>query len=266
MSLKFRLLAGLAVMLAASAASAATVDFTIQLFDVSGGSTAGVLLPTSGPNTWNVLPGQEFRVRVLAKVNDPNLTDANRDGELFDGKALGLQLVSGQLITTGSVGLANPMDNGSGQWLQFVRFGGTSFPNPTFANLLDLGGDGDLDPSGAGLANTTLDLANPIDDPVEDGPALAAVQLAAGASPVRIFQGRYKAGNSPGSSLLTFNPTTVNVFAEGSSNQTALSSQAAASFTNLPITINIVPEPTGIALAGLGMVGMIAAARRRRTA
>jgi hypothetical protein len=262
MSLKFRLFAGLAVMLAASAASAVTVEFSIQLFDVSGGSTAGVALPTSGPNHYVLGPGQEFRVRVFAKVNDPNLTDTNRDGTAFDGKALGLQLVSGQLVTTGGVGVANPMDNGSGQWLNFVRFGGTGFPNPTFVNLLDLGADGDLDPSGAGLANTTLNLNDPIDEPVEDGPVLAAVQLATGANPVRIFQGRYKLGNIGGATFLTFDPTTVNVFAEGSSNQTALSSQAAA-FTTVGVTIGL-PEPTGIALASMGAVGMIAAARRRR--
>jgi hypothetical protein len=264
MSLQFRLFAGVAVMLAASAASAVTVEFSIQLFDTSGGSTAGVALPTFGPNHYAPLAGQEFRVRVFARVIDPNLTDSNRDGTAFDGKALGLQLVSGQLVTTGGIGVANPMDNGSGQWLNFVRFGGTGFPNPTFVNLLDLGGDGDLDPSGAGLANTTLNLADPIDDPVEDTAALAAVQLATGASPIRIFQGRYKMGNFPIGTVLTFIPTTVNVFAEGSSNQTALSSQA-ATFTTVGVTIGV-PEPTGIALASMGAVGMIAAARRRRSA
>src|SRR5262245_32642982 len=96
MSLKFRLLAGLAVMLAASAASAANIVLSFQLFDPITFDP----LPTSGANTYNLLPNQEFILRASVIVEQPNLTDTLRTNTAFDSQPLGVQTLSGQIMPT----------------------------------------------------------------------------------------------------------------------------------------------------------------------
>jgi MYXO-CTERM domain-containing protein len=263
MSLKFRLLAGLAVMLTASAASAANIVLSFQLYDPLTFDP----LPTSGANTYDLQPNQEFLLRASVIVQDPNLTDTNRSATAFDNQPLGVQTLAGQIIPS-VANVAIPQADTApdpDQWLGFAEIAGLG--QPSFVNLLALGPGGSMIPSGAGTSNSTLNLPNPGGNAATNAANLAKVQVGVSAvidDPEGIFEGLYKAGLS-GSTQLTFNATTSQVFTESSTNSTALAS-VVVPFSNIPVTINIVPEPTGIALAGLGMLGMIAAVRRRRTA
>jgi hypothetical protein len=248
MSLKFRLLAGLMVMLAAGIAPAASLTAQIVLVDdldnpipqVNGG--------------YQVLPGQQFRVQLLGQVLSPNFTDTARTGSTMDNKALGIQNIVGQLRTS-AVNSVNPVSAGGSppKWQGFVEKIGLG--SPGFVNLLDVDSDGDLDPSGAGAANSSLSISSSL--------FLSTVQLGALGQEV-LFEGRYVA-QSAAPTQLTFVPTTVKIYADvvgGTDNNALFVEDGLSTFVTTPIFINV-PEPTGIALAGLGMFGMIAIARRR---
>jgi hypothetical protein len=230
------------------AANAAQITTSIILTDLNGDP-----LPPSGAHTYQLVPGQQFKVQVQGVVNNPNITDTIRAGTAMDSKPLGVANLAGTLTTNG-VNVANPIGSVEAvpKWENFVEYIGLGVPG--FVNLLDQGSDGDLDPSGAGVANSSTSLSNAI--------FLSTFQLGAnGLTP--FFEGDYV--YLGGVTQILFTPTTAQVFFDPAGGTTGLSVESVLdTFVTIPITIGI-PEPSTFALAGLGLVGLVVAMRRKAT-
>ena len=158
MSLKFRLLAGLAVLLTAGVASAATINVGFELFDPGTLSP----LPRVG-NSYTLAADTPFLLRAVGTVTNPNITDdlrgnTNPINPAFDNQPLGIANFSGDLMPS-AAGVIIPANDGFGQWGGFIEYIGLS--TPSSVNLLAIGPGGSLIPSGAGAANTATSLPNP---------------------------------------------------------------------------------------------------------
>jgi len=278
----------IALGLVAPAANAATISTTFQLFtpdiygpDGFGGEeivTPGTLIPESSPGVYNMLPGTTFKLVVNANVVNPNITDTNHTGVNFDSKPLGIANLNGGILSSG-LNVANPVgilrpdlaQPLTPKWYRFTEFIGKG--DPAFVNLVDLDADLDLDPAGAGAANsgTTMPVAT---TPTGNTPSAIATRAAidastlasfqAGIGNVPFFSGNYLTGAS-GSTFLTFTPLNNQgqVFTDPPGGVDGVAVEAAA-HTGSPIQIIIaVPEPSTIALAGMGLVGLVFAMRRK---
>lgn len=232
----------------AAGAQAASVTAAFKLTDM-----ANVALPSSG-GVYTINKGTQFKVVVQGQVISPNMTAASgHTDSTFDNVPLGIQNATYQILS-GGVNIVTP-DADSGftppRWMNLVK--GTKAYS--FVNLLDLGSDGDLDPSGAGVNNTSLNAA--------DGNPVSQYQIGALGSLVNLEGGSFTAANV-GSTTLTTNFTALNVYSQSASDPDALPAvDVKSSLQNPTITINVVdiPEPASLSFLGLGALGLI---RRRR--
>jgi hypothetical protein len=172
--------------------------------------------------------------------------------------------LSGSLITS-SVNAINPVSElrpdlpspSVPKWVGFVEYLGAGAPE--FVNVVDIDSDGDLDPIGAGAANPSLSLSNP-----HANPAIAAAVLApyqAGVITGPLFEGVYIVSSPATFTTLSFVVGTSQVFIDPTGGTTGLSVEN-VTHIGTPITFGV-PEPSTYALAGLGLVGLVVAMRRK---
>jgi hypothetical protein len=243
----------LALGLIAPVAKAATVSTQLILLD-----QFDVELPHTG-TTYSIAPGTQFRVMLQGRVNNPNFTDTFRAGTTLDNKPLGIELIAGDLSTSG-LNIVNPdgappaFPGNPPTWANFVEYIGTGTPG--FVNLNDVDNDGDLDPATTGTANPSLALTSPVQLPFVQAGAFGWANL---------FEGTYTAFN-PGTTQLTFFPSNVNIYIDPAAANNALaveSSFATIIGAGTALTIQVIPEPSTVALAGVSLVGLVSAMRRK---
>jgi len=271
--------------IASTSQAAPLLNLSMSLLD-----TANVAIPPSALNTWTLPAGQSFRVLVTATVSSPETTtalhtDANT-GNPIPAIKLGLQNLTFNIGSAGPSGNLLPSATPSNTWsLNGTATAANKLALPSainFAatNLVDCGvngasgsqggvADGDLDPAGAGFNNSVLSY--------DDG-SLAGVQgfqnglLSANkpaANPgdqISIIRGGYTVpAGSPGGQLVIFIGA-ANYYADANNATDPNKLQAlafpGANITLPPISI-IVPEPATAGVAGLGLLGLLGARRRR---
>src|SRR5262249_12112474 len=155
--------------LASSAQAAPTVTMGLQVLTTTGatiavGATVGGIT-NLGSNNYSMLPGTSFRLQATATVNNPNSTaTSHQDGNTRDplpSIPVGLQNLTFDLPSTGAAHGVDPTVTTSGtvgKWglttsVLATRQAIPAAVNFGFTNVIDLGGDGDLDPAGAGFNN-----------------------------------------------------------------------------------------------------------------
>jgi uncharacterized protein (DUF2141 family) len=216
----------------------AGVTTTLTLLDSNG-----TPLTQSGANSWNIQLGTTFRVVLNATVTSPNMTNASRSDASLRNLPLGIENLTTDIISSGTQ-IVDPVadtSNSPPRWVGFTDLTPDSVAY-SFTNLVDRGGDGDLDVANTGMAILSFSIPSTGALPkFQYGAAASGV----GAPPMQIVLGEYKA-TGIGTTSLSTQMNTVNVFADTDPDVAVTAVSALANSVNGSITINVAAAPASV--------------------
>jgi len=241
---------------------------SLQARDIS----TGLPLPQAG-GVYQVGLGQQFTVALLIDLTGPNFSDGFH-GTIGSNMPLGVQSTDVHVLSGGTVGAVVPVavPGSPPTWSGYADLtpDGIGFGS---VELIDLDADGDLDASSLGFSEHVRFLpvnATAAQLQREQYGVTASIPgvtpLVAG--PLAVTSGTYLAQNA-GLAALSTQITVSNVFIDppSSAGDSATAKGALLEITadqvNSSIQINVVPEPATAAVAGFGLIGVLAARRRR---
>ena len=248
-------------------AEAGRLFFSTSSTDPSVDFTAGVASNTN--LAINLLSGQSVTVYMwYERFGNTNGNISNGQGDVIDGLSLDI-LSSSPLVTRTGLTLDNPLDEdvtGENRWGS-VGLGGA----PTTSVLVD---DSNTVATGGSFFGKTFDplrsaTASAILDPTtSSGPnagvaRYGSLTLLAGAT-AGTTQIRYAVGPLGISYVNANNVGELSKFGFGDNAVSGATAGATSTLADLTITV-IVPEPSSLALLGLGGLGLLLIHRRRAT-
>jgi len=257
--------------LTAAVEAAPIVTLRLALFQALPDDTnTGIPVPQVG-GVYQLTQGDKFYVQLQAGVDlgTANRTDSG-SGRVVGtrNKPLGIASLTADIKSTGSVNLIVPINNGSGQWLNYTDLTpeGAGFPS-TNVNDRDADTDDDVAGAGYGLTFLTTGTTNAALAKVQYGvdPAEVGAQ-GVNNGPMPLVEGEYIASGAGPAGLQTAFLAN-NIYVDAAANDATLTTQSNVPVNevnaNVAIQVAPVPEPASLGLLAMSGLGLI---RRRRNA